>query len=426
MSSQGNTKRPHGTGTVRPKRRGWEGRFSFAGKQIPVSLGVRKEVDPVKGISEAEAFRKLQKVIATYEPPREGVRVTFGTLCDKFYAHKTSLDLGANSLSNIESHIRVHLKPQWEHREAVSITTDEMQRFQAKLRKKLADKTVRNIMSTLFSICDHGVKKSKVLPVNECIEVEKLKARSTKTDMIVLSTAELDRVRAAFPETAIGRQDALMVLAAARSGLRQGELISVRWRNIDFDGGVIRVATSFERVTRSHKEPKSYEPRALPLAQIVHDPLYEHFKRSRRNRPDDLVFPHPDTGRELDGAALNDRFKQAIIAANIRPHEYETRQRKTSAGKYRDWVHTPITWHDLRHAFGTFLAANGFASATIEAWCGWADKKTMQRYLHYRPGGTELEMLNVAIKRDQERNAVDPSPTVEVAAVIASMDNPED
>jgi integrase len=406
-------RRPYGTGTVRPRRRGWEGRFSFAGRQVPVSLGIRKDVDPVRGITEAEASRKLQKVIAGYEPPREGSKITFGTLCDKFYAHKESLDLGANSLANIESHIRVHLKPRWERREAASITTDEMQRFQAKLRKKLADKTVRNIMSTLFSICDHGVKKAKVLAVNECVEVEKLKARSTKTGMIVLSTAELDAIRAVFAETPLGRQDALMVLAAARSGLRQGELISLRWRNVDFSGGVIRVATSFERVTRSHKEPKSYEPRALPLAQIVHDPLYEHFKQSRWKRPDDLVFPHPDTGRELDGAALNDRFKQAIVAAEIRPHEYEQRRRKTSTGRYKLWTHTPITWHDLRHAFGTFLAANGFASATIEEWCGWADKKTMKRYLHYRPGGTELEMLNAAIRRDQERSNRIPSPGVE-------------
>lgn len=406
--------RPRGTGTVRPKRRGWEGRFRLnGGKQTPVSLGTRKDVDPVRGITEAEAFKKLQKVIANYVPPQKGSKITFGLICDKYFLHKQSLDLGANSLANIERDIRVHLKPQWEHRDPVTITTEEMQQFQAKLRRKLADKTVRNIMSTLFSVCEHGVTKLKVLPVNECLEVEKLKARSTKTDMIVLSTSELDEIRAAFPDTALGRQDALMVLVAARSGLRQGESISVRWRNIDFDQGMIRVATSFERVTRQHKEPKSYEPRALPLAQIVHDPLYEHFKQSKWNKPDDLVFPHPDTGRELDGAALNDRFKQAVIAANIRPHEYESRKRKTSSGKYKPWTHTPITWHDLRHAFGTFLAANGFASATIEEWCGWADKKTMKRYLHYRPGGSELEALNAAIRRDQERNVQERPLTVE-------------
>lgn len=385
-----------------------------------MSLGVRDDVDPVKGISKEKAFRKLQKEIANYEPPVKGSKVTFGLVCDKFYLHKRSLDLGANSLANIESHIRVHLKPQWEHREATTITAEEMQRFQAKLKKKLADKTVSHIMSTLFSICDFGVKRLKVLSVNECLEVEKLKARSTKTDMIVLSTSELDEIRAAFPDTRVGRQDALMVLVAARSGLRQGELISVCWRNIDFDmdnpeGGMIRVVTSFERVTRSHKAPKSYEARALPVVEEVRAPLYEHFKRSRKNRPDDLVFPHPETGRELDGAALNDRFKAALVAADIRPHEWETRKRKKTSGKYKDVIYTPITWHDLRHAFGTFLAANGFASATIEEWCGWADRKTMKRYLHYRPGGSELAMLNQAVKRDRERNVQDRPLTVSVS-----------
>jgi integrase len=89
-----------------------------------------------------------------------------------------------------------------------------------------------------------------------------------------------------------------------------------------------------------------------------------------------------------------------LIPANIRPHEWETRQRKTSAGNYKDWTHTPITWHDLRHAFGTFLAANGFPAPTIEEWCGWADAKTMKRYLlghpcEQRVGGRQVPYESV-------------------------------
>lgn len=99
-------------------------------------------------------------------------------------------------------------------------------------------------------------------------------------------------------------------------------------------------------------------------------------------------------------------------------------RRETSSGKYKPWTHTPITWHDLRHAFATFLVANGFASTIIEAWCGWADKKPMQRYLHYRPGRTELEMLTAAIRRDQERNVLVRSPTLGAIAAIASGDGP--
>lgn len=422
MDSGGSKKRPRGTGSVRPKRNGWEGRFHFNGKPVEISLGVRDDVDPRRGISKEKAFKKLQKEIANYEPPVKDVKVTFGLVCDKFYLHKQSVDLEANSLANIESHIRVHLKPQWENREATMITAEEMQRFQAKLKKKnLADKTVSHIMSTLFSICEYGVKKLKVLPVNECREVERLKGRSTKTGLIVLDSDELDEIRAAFPDTLLGQQDALMVLVAARSGLRQGELVSVRWRNIDFNGGMIRIVTSFERVTRSHKVPKSGEARALPLAQIVHDPLYAHFKQSRKNRPDDLVFPHPDTGRELDGAALNERFKAAVVAARIRPHEYETRKRKKTSGKYKDVTYTPITWHDLRHAFGTFLAESGIPGSTREKWCGWADKKTMAIYDHYTPGGFELDQLNAAIQRDQERRAGERPLTVEtIVGVVQS------
>lgn len=214
-----------------------------------------------------------------------------------------------------------------------------------------------------------------------------------------------------------------MVLVSARAGLRQGEIISVRWRNIDFDGGVIRVTTSFERFTRSHKAPKSHEPRALPLAQEVHDPIYEHFKRSPWNKPDDLVFPHPETSRELDGAALNDRFRAAIVAANVRPHEYETRQWKTSAGNYQDRTYTPITLHDLRHAFGTFLAASGIPGSTRQKWCGWADQKTMAIYDHYAPGGFELAQLNEAISRDRERNVQDRPLTVNPIIGAAQSDD---
>jgi integrase len=57
-----------------------------------------------------------------------------------------------------------------------------------------------------------------------------------------------------------------------------------------------------------------------------------------------------------------------------------------TSGKYKEMTYTPITWHDLRHAFGTFLAASGLPGSTREKWCGWADKKTMAIYDHYAPG----------------------------------------
>jgi hypothetical protein len=70
-------------------------------------------------------------------------------------------------------------------------------------------------------------------------------------------------------------------------------------------------------------------------------------------------------------------------------------------------TYTPITWHDLRHAFGTFLAQSGIPGTTRENGVGGPDKRTMAIYDHYAPGGFELDQLNQAINRDRERNAQD-------------------
>jgi integrase len=46
---------------------------------------------------------------------------------------------------------------------------------------------------------------------------------------------------------------------------------------------------------------------------------------------------------------------------------------------------------DLRHAFGTWRAMRGVPGYILEQWCGWADRKSMNIYLHYAPAGFELD-----------------------------------
>ena len=82
----------------------------------------------------------------------------------------------------------------------------------------------------------------------------------------------------------------------------------------------------------------------------------------------DLVFCHPETGKPLDRSKLVRRFKQALERADV--HR--------------------ITFHELRHTFGTRMAASGAPMRTLQHWMGHADSKTTQIYAHYqpeRPGG---------------------------------------
>lgn len=389
-----NSKRnTYGQGSVRKRGKSWQGRFWFEGERVQVNIG------KIAHLTENQAIRKLRTIIESYEPAGPEAAITFGALADKFALMKEGRNLTANSLAAMGSAIRVHLKPEFEKRRADSLTAEDLERFQTKkLKGGAAPKSVENIMSILSSILDYGVKR-KILKTNPARDIEKVRAPKRR-NFVVLSSDELREIRAAFPDTPLGKQDSIMVLVAARSGLRQGEIISLRWRDIDWDRGWIRVNSSYERISKQHKAPKSHKSRALPLADEVKAALMDHFKTTKWNQDHDLVFPHPLTGHVLDGASLNERFKAAVVAAGVRSAEYEKRTYRRK-GKTTERLTTAICWHDLRHAFGTFMAASGVPLAALESWCGWADRETLRIYVHYAPAGFELDLINKAIEADK-------------------------
>lgn len=91
--------------------------------------------------------------------------------------------------------------------------------------------------------------------------------------------------------------------------------------------------------------------------------LKENFKRSEYTGADDLVFCHPETGGPFDASKMRKRFKYAIEAAGVRS----------------------IRFHDLRHTFGTRMAAAGAPLRTIQEWMGHRDYKTTEIYADYAP-----------------------------------------
>ena len=86
------------------------------------------------------------------------------------------------------------------------------------------------------------------------------------------------------------------------------------------------------------------------------------------------MFCHPETGKPLDRSKLVRRFKQAIDRADV--HR--------------------ITFHELRHTFGTRMAAAGTPMRTLQHWMGHADSKTTQIYAHYQPSDQEADAVDRA------------------------------
>ncbi|MDA0183647.1 tyrosine-type recombinase/integrase [Solirubrobacter phytolaccae] len=133
-------------------------------------------------------------------------------------------------------------------------------------------------------------------------------------------------VRVDFPEDALGTIESSLYLVAAMTGLRQNELLALRWRHIDWTNERVPVVDGY--VLGEFNEPKSEESaRSVPMATRMAQELERLFQRSRLQADDDLVFGHPGLGKPLDRSELPKRFKVSLKRAEVRE----------------------ITFHELRH-----------------------------------------------------------------------------
>jgi integrase len=192
--------------------------------------------------------------------------------------------------------------------------------------------------------------------------VEKPRSPDRDAEIRYLDGSELEALLRSVPAGIFSDTDGALFLTAAYTGLRRGELLALRWSDIDWLAAKIRVRRAYVR--GGYTTPKSRRgSRAVPLAVRLAAELELHFKRSIYQADDDLVFPHPRTGHPLDPSKLARRFKAALRAAQVRQ----------------------VRLHDLRHTFGTRMAAAGVPLRTLQEWLGHQDIQTTMIYSDYQP-----------------------------------------
>jgi integrase len=213
-------------------------------------------------------------------------------------------------------------------------------------------------------------KKVYGLSANAATEVERFQQRGSG-DIGVFSPEEVW----ALVRAADGEQDAAIFLTAAFTGLRMGELLALRWRDVDFAGNVVRVRASY--YLGQLTTPKSGKVRAVPLAPAVASALAPLSQREHWIGDDDLVFVGA-AGSYIDGSALRRRYKAALAAAGLRS----------------------LRFHDLRHTFGTRMIAKADIRR-VQEWMGHADVQTTMRYLHYAPREEDARLVAEAFEVDE-------------------------
>jgi integrase len=225
-------------------------------------------------------------------------------------------------------------------------------------RDSLVDRGLTNRTVNKYLVVLHGIFKRAMkvyrLPSNPVTLVEK-RPNKRRPGIDVLSREEV----MTLVGEANSEQDATLYLTAAFTGLRMGELLALRWRDVDFELDAVHVRRSF---TGGREDtPKSGRERTVPMATEVAQALARLSQRASSTEDEDLVFCGK-LGGHLSPSKLRGRYKQALAAAGLRQ----------------------LRFHDLRHTFGTHAIRTADSREVME-WMGHQDLKTTQLYLAFKP-----------------------------------------
>ena len=270
-----------------------------------------------------------------------------------------------------------HLVPHFGDKPLDRVGPDDVVGFMAvKRRAGLAPKTVQNHVTFLHGLMQWSVKRGWA-KTNPVAGVDRPPSAATDADIRFLTLEEVEAVLREIPNDPLGPTDRILYLTAAMSGLRQGELVALRWRDVDWPAAKIRVRR--KRYRGDYGKPKSRRgSRAVPLADRVARELELHFQRAVYQGDDDLVFCHPEIGNPYDTSKMRKRFDEAVGSAGAR---------------------SDIRFHDLRHTFGTRMAAAGVPLRTLQEWMGHRDYKTTLIYADYQPDDRrEAELVERAFE----------------------------
>jgi len=383
MQGKPNRRRPYGTGSLRTRSNAdgastWIAEWrDLGGQKHKRALGRVRTASRPDGLTQKQAEAKLRELIG--ETPAgarraRGERPNVEQVAGAYLVLARRRGRKPSTVRNLESDVRIHLVPFFGARPVDAIAPEDVEDFVAVLEGKgLAPKTVRNVIATLSALFTFArAPKRRWAAVNPCDGLE-LPALPAPEEIRFLTLGEVRLLVAHARPGLFQAVDRALYLTAAMTGLRLGELLALRWRDIDWAASRIRVRQNY--VLREFGTPKSRRStRSVPMADEVGGELDRISKTSRFIDPDDLVFAHPASGGPLSKANVTRRLHKALDDAGLDDHVF----------------------HDLRHTFGTHCAAAGVAMRTLQEWMGHKHISTTQRYADYAPGAGEADLIAAA------------------------------
>ena len=319
-----------------------------------------------------------------------------------------------STIIGYRSILDIRLIPEFGRSRLDQITRPQVKEFLSRLAKSgLSRNTLRNTLCTLRVILNQAVEDD-LLDRNPAARL----GRFTKSDKprfqaTALTESEAETLLQSTREVCPDYYP--LFLTALRAGLRRGELVALRWGDIQFgdsDGGPNRfILVQHNYVVRQFTTPKSKKSRRVDLSRQLRTELLKlrdrrmlsAFASGKTSILDELVFPSPEDS-VLDPDNLVKRyFLPAIEHAGLRRFRF----------------------HDLRHTFGSLLIQRGASLACVKEQMGHSSiQVTVDTYGHLIPGAdvswvdaldpaTNSQQTATKQQQSQDEEPVDSPETIE-------------
>ncbi|HEY4897589.1 MAG TPA: tyrosine-type recombinase/integrase [Solirubrobacteraceae bacterium] len=275
-----------------------------------------------------------------------------------------------SALRSYEQSLRTHVLPRLGHEKVSAVSRTAIQDMVDEMvAAECAASTTRNAVLPLRAIYRRAVARAEVM-VNPTLG-------------LALPAVRTRRERVARPEEAaaliasVPARDRALWATALYAGLRRGELMALRWEDVDFDAGLIRVERGWDQAA-GPIEPKSRAGRRrVPMAQPLRAHLAAH--RLAQGAAGELVFARQ--GGQPFGQAVVNRAKRA----------------------WREAGTEGIGLHECRHTYAAFMIAAGVNAKALSSYMGHSSiVVTLDRYGHLMPGNEQeaADLLGAYLKRN--------------------------
>lgn len=340
----------------------WVAQISF-GPRGNRSTIVRYAKSKAKREGKAEAEQLLEGLRKLAKPVVGTGRMTVGQYLRSWLDTAGRRSLKASTWRTYDVALRLHIDPAIGHVTLARLTPEQVDTMLA--GSSLEPKGQRNVLGFLGRVLDVALERGHVLR-NAARLVDP--PRVAAAEPAVLDPDEAKRILLAVRGD---RLEALWV-AALGTGLRQGELLGLRWTDVDLERATIAVVYSLVRANGAYgldepKTPKSRRPMAIP--RFVVEALREHRRRQLEERlaagevtAEGLVFVSP-VGRPLNGGWVSHRWRVISRAAGV-----------------------DIPMHGLRHTNATILRDRGVPEHVRMPRMGHTTTSTHRRYAHATEG----------------------------------------